>query len=123
MKIRNGFVSNSSSSSYIVAYHVGEYCQHCGRGASHAFDSLRKDLDFEQTQLKADGFEEIMKKMAEWYDEEECKKIGTSLRKYAKANPNKKMIMLEISYHDESFGALFDTMVKKGEVEILKDYS
>jgi len=31
MKIRNGFVSNSSSTSYTIGYKDGDPCPHCGR--------------------------------------------------------------------------------------------
>jgi hypothetical protein len=31
MKTRNGFVSNSSSTSFVIAYKNGEPCPHCGR--------------------------------------------------------------------------------------------
>ena len=41
MKYRNGFVSNSSSSSFIIAYkHTGNVCESCGRGDSNIIRAI-----------------------------------------------------------------------------------
>lgn len=43
MKIRNGFVSNSSSSSFIVALNPKEKCPHCGRSSPNMIDLIEKN--------------------------------------------------------------------------------
>jgi len=40
MKIRTGFISNSSSTSFVVAFKKPEKCPHCGRGDSNFIDTF-----------------------------------------------------------------------------------
>ena len=50
MKVRNGFVSNSSSSSFVVAYKESEKCPYCGRSDP----DLRRVLDCAETSNRSD---------------------------------------------------------------------
>jgi hypothetical protein len=52
MKIRNGFVSNSSSSSFIVALNPKEKCPHCGRSSQNILDILESTNGYNDTQLR-----------------------------------------------------------------------
>ena len=52
MKIRNGFVSNSSSSSFIVAVNPKEKCPHCGRSSMNIVDVLASTDWCNDTELK-----------------------------------------------------------------------
>lgn len=52
MKQRNGFVSNSSSSSFIVAYETSLPCPHCGRSDKDFADMIRASGDiYEDTYI------------------------------------------------------------------------
>lgn len=60
MKIRIGFVSNSSSSSYIAAVKVGEKCPHCGRSDINLLDLIERiDGEYEETRLRARGYKQV----------------------------------------------------------------
>lgn len=45
MKIRNGFVSNSSSSSFVIACKIKEKCKHCGSSPLDFFDLIHLKLN------------------------------------------------------------------------------
>ena len=45
MKIRNGFVSNSSSSSFVIAYKRENYCECCKRSDPTILDLVRGAID------------------------------------------------------------------------------
>ena len=63
MKIRNGFVSNSSSSSFVVAYKSGDPCPHCGRkdiDMVEFFDRMDRTYS-DSTHLEHSNFEAVIK--------------------------------------------------------------
>jgi hypothetical protein len=110
MKFRSGFVSNSSSSSFIIAQKMSGYCEHCGRSDPDIFSILR-DSSCEDN----NAFEE-------WRDNifmddlsaEELAKIESFEEK-----EGFKVFYVEISYHDQSMN---DLIQKSKDIEILYDF-
>ena len=45
MKIRNGFVSNSSSSSFIIAFNPKDQCPYCGRSSPNIVDLINQNTN------------------------------------------------------------------------------
>lgn len=71
MKTRGGFVSNSSSSSFIIAYKVGDKCSYCGRSDIDISDVIRMKEGYDSdTDIEAEGISEIQDKMREDHEEE-----------------------------------------------------
>lgn len=62
MKIRNGFVSNSSSSNFIVAVRKSEACQHCGRSDPDFLQLVDRAEDYE-SELSAMGHQKVLGEM------------------------------------------------------------
>jgi hypothetical protein len=65
MKIRNGFVSNSSSASFVVAVKSYTPCPTCGRRDDSFLDLIEKigrNADCEQTELTARGSDAVWKR-------------------------------------------------------------
>ena len=52
MKIRNGFVSNSSSTSFIVALNPKDKCPHCGRSSMDIMDLIERNSGNNETEVR-----------------------------------------------------------------------
>jgi len=61
MKIRNSFVSNSSSSSYVIIVHDNnEPCEHCGRKDLDFLEVLDNASDFLESSIQYENKEQII---------------------------------------------------------------
>jgi hypothetical protein len=105
MKIRSGFVSNSSSSSFIVAQKVGEVCKCCGRSAQTLLDMFSTFSNYTDNSIEEDWKlylcdKDILKKG------EEYEKNGY------------KVFSVEVSYHDEK---LSDFLKSSPDIEIIRE--
>ena len=80
MKIKNAFISNSSSTSFIIAYKNSKPCEHCGRADFDVIDffKLLKGCESEESRLLGENFIEIVESL-----NEEIKEIKEELE-----NPN-----------------------------------
>ena len=127
MKLRNGFVSNSSSASFIVAVKQGEKCPHCGRTDVDFLDlveAMGSKADSEDTELKARGSEQIWgrltKDVLQYCGEEEKKKFekifGLMLTAEEKGY---KVGEVEISYHDPSTENLMNDLKRREFLVVL----
>ena len=105
MKIRNGFVSNSSSSSFVIAYTQSEPCSHCGRSDFDFMEVFRNIEDGGDTEVRCEGYDEIVENIKDngWPECEQPDDEGTILlKKMEELNDGKhKFAYLDISYGNE----------------------
>jgi len=116
MKTRQGFVSNSSSSSYVVALRQDTPCKHCGRSDINFLDYLETvgRHDFESTQLHARGLERLRAYVEReitgesWRTDEEKKEWERIIQVAAEAvEKDYAVAYFEISSHDDVTNNMF----------------
>lgn len=75
MKIRTGFVSNSSSSSYVImAPKQSETCDHCGRSDPNLFNTLKSLSGYHANLDSETGVcskETTLERLTEWFEDED----------------------------------------------------
>ena len=129
MKTRSGFVSNSSSSSFIVAVKKQEPCPHCKRTDVNFLDIIDtigkgQSDSYEATQLHARGamevYTQITTMLDSWTDAKEKKEWASRLGKWIDAEEKGYEIgYFEMSYHDDSTSTLLDSLKWSGTVKVL----
>ena len=71
MKRREGLVSNSSSTGFIIAYKKGVKCKCCGRGPDDLSDRIESKNDYGNYEVYAKGVEDVKQYIKEsWYDDD-----------------------------------------------------
>jgi hypothetical protein len=123
MKSRIGFVSNSSSSSYIAAFRDAVPCPHCGRSDPNFLDMLDKsNIYCDDNEVDAIGMENVIAKLTEYYDEGSSAQRITELTELL--NPYNKddfvLAYFSISYHDDSMKQILKNMVEAGSAIMLQ---
>ena len=77
MKIRHGFISNSSSTSFVIAYKKGKKCEHCNNWIELSeWDAFFEGREYEEkyTRISASGKDSVIEEMKEamegsWWEE------------------------------------------------------
>lgn len=105
MKFRSGFVSNSSSSSFIVIFKAGKACPTCGLSPSTFLDHLPEEKYYsEDTYIKgrsAAAVEEYFSDDFCCHDDDEIKEMKAIFEKLYIAEENGYTVYhLNISYND-----------------------
>jgi hypothetical protein len=108
VKIRSGFVSNSSSSSFIIAQKMTGYCEHCGRSDPDIISILQHSNNDDNYALE------------DWKDNlyDDDKHIIKIAEEYEKKK-DYKVYYVSVSYHDE---AINDLIKKSKDIEIIHDF-
>ena len=121
MKIRNSFVSNSSSTSFIVAIDPGSNppCPHCGRSDFNILDRIRElgDGECDDTRILAEGADEVID-FYDWGSDKETREVEGLIKEYAAKGF--QIAYIDISYHDHSLNEEYRALKKSGKlVEIM----
>jgi len=127
MKIRNGFVSNSSSSSFIVAVKKGEKCPSCGRGDPNFLDLVEQigvRADYEETGLRTRGAQEIQNRWKSGgfhSDDEWSSKEYKNILNLIKEAENKgyEVAEITISNHDSATNDLMMELRERKSLVVL----
>jgi hypothetical protein len=102
MKIRTGFVSNSSSSSFVVAVSKCNVCSHCGRGDEDVLDLIEQSVkanDDGETSIDSVDKVNVIKYIKEsWYYDGRSKEL---ISKIEGLDSNVKVAYINVSYHNE----------------------
>ena len=142
MKIRNSFVSNSSSSSFVVMYNGDAKLSLCLPGASEpclelSVEEFMDMLDecggwrCESSGVRAVGIDEVCRRLASdsycWTDgaesPEEVRRDECSrkIRRQMDESSMSEVAELEISYSDRQLKKIFDAFVRAGLIKEAKD--
>ena len=126
MKTRSGFVSNSSSSSFIIAYKKADKtpCPTCGRCDTDNFIDLVRRVDDGDTSIDAEGLEGVVERLRgclEWESEEGKKETRTLIKEVKKlVKEDWEVADISVSYHNET---LKDLLYNSNNIKILKGES
>lgn len=117
MKIRKGFVSNSSSTSFMIIVKPSNVCKYCGRKDFDILDLIEKTSTYncDGNSIHAIGKEEVISHIIEnWCDGSDREKMIKKIKSIK--GTTKKIAYVSVSYHD----AVINDMIKNSKnVEIL----
>ena len=123
MKIRLGHVSNSSSSSFIIAIKDGGKCPHCGRRDIKIDELVRmiENSTHNHTEMIAEGLNSTIEWINEWikdcyYSDEGKDKMLKIADKAKELSKNSEIMVLEVSYYNEF---LNDKLENSENIEVL----
>lgn len=113
MKTRAGFISNSSSSSFVIAYKIGTKCSHCKnwiqKDAWNDFTSRSGNL---RNETKAMGAENVIKELVGEYAErvedyiEEKKFLFQAIREAEQEDRNVSLVRVDTCDEDKFYSAM-----------------
>jgi hypothetical protein len=83
MKIRHSFVSNSSSSSYIIKINKNTTCKHCGRSDPDIVEIVRAGDDYGDTRMEYENKEQVLSDI-----KHNIEMAEKDIAKYSECNPN-----------------------------------
>ena len=110
MKVRTGFVSNSSSSSFLIAFKSENPCSLCGHIKDNILDKITSSCD-EDTYLISDDLEEVLKQVLPYNN-------PTVKERIIAASKNKTVALISVSYHDEEIN---DMLNNDPNVEVISN--
>ncbi len=117
MKIRNGFVSNSSSSSFLVAVKKTDKCPTCGQSPLDVYELLGTG-GCDESRVSSRGKKAILDEIKEWFEFDEDP--NGLLKKVTDWDEDidGELGMISIAYGSES---LYELIKNLSNVTILED--
>ena len=126
MKVRNGYVSNSSSSSFIVSYDPnakeilksknGTEIIYCPQDLIDEIDA-KYEIHSESTMMERKGSAAIYEYAKEWWDEDSLKELKEFLDK----NPEHHKAEFQIEYGDTRLKRMLINLMKMGLMDVFAD--
>ena len=115
MKVRNGFVSNSSSSSFIIAVNKPIVCPTCG-GKTDDIRSKIKASDYNYNEIIHDGVHEVLEDLIR--NKEWVENFDALVEKITNLSfLGKEILEVQISNHDDEL----NNFIRSDAVEIIVD--
>jgi hypothetical protein len=135
VKIRHGFVSNSSSSSFIIIAKTSKVCECCGRSDPNFIDLLpdyRGNCD--STHVDVRGLRNVLAEergnyylsVGTYWTEEKVRQEAENYKKFEEKLTNAckehgdDIALIRISYHDTGFNALLESCEKSGSIVVVE---
>ena len=107
MKVRQGFVSNSSSSSFLLEISPTNKCSHCGRSDPDLIDLIKQiEGNDGETEIMAEGIEDVRNYLS---DDTWSERLLNIVNNLDTTIENKKIVYVSISYHNEALNDLIKT--------------
>lgn len=106
MMVRQGFVSNSSSSSFLLHVRDSNRCPHCGRKDPDIIDLISRAENYSSdTEIIANGREEVLAYLNE--DEYEGRKsLVDKVNEVPEGNGT--IVYVSVSYHDTTMQEMIE---------------
>ena len=119
MKTRTGHVSNSSTSSFIIAFKDDKkICPTCGRSDPDILDMVEKS-GCEDNHVDGIGTEHILYMINRSYEDGEFKDDIIKKIKPYEGKKDWRVAEITLSNHDDIIRPVLDDMVERGEIKLL----
>ena len=126
MKLRSGYVSNSSSSSFVIAYDEDAELKFAECDMSFTVEDFMDFIDrstrnwsSDETCVSANGEENVYdyeKSRLSGYDINEDRKYMKELEDFMESNKGKEFSVIRISYHDDFVRKMYDAFKSTGKI-------